>query len=45
MQELTGLQALAVGGTSILIVVGVVIEIVQQARSVDDAQLRDFIEL
>ncbi len=33
MQELTGLQALAVGGTSILIVVGVVIEIVQQVNA------------
>lgn len=33
MQELTGLQALAIGGTSILIVVGVVIEIVQQVNA------------
>jgi preprotein translocase subunit SecY len=33
MQEMTGLQTLAVGGTSILIVVGVVIEIVQQINA------------
>ncbi|MBI4122166.1 MAG: preprotein translocase subunit SecY [Parcubacteria group bacterium] len=33
MQEATGLQALAIGGTSLLIVVGVVIEIVQQVNA------------
>lgn len=33
VQEITGLQALTVGGTSILIVVGVIIEIVQQINA------------
>lgn len=33
MQQATGLQTLAIGGTSILIVVGVVIEIVQQVNA------------
>lgn len=33
MQQATGLQALSIGGTSILIVVGVVIEIVQQINA------------
>lgn len=33
VQQITGLQALTVGGTSILIVVGVIIEIVQQINA------------